>query len=93
MRVCSASVELSLPLCKHELYFSAQRQGFGQHVVSSQDQNGTFEVFNENQLSNQPSDHPRLTDGQWSTLPATSAKENEIKPGQWNSLGVCISMK
>lgn len=66
----------------------SQRQGFGQHVVSSQDQNGTFEVFNENQLSNQPSDHPRLTDGQWSTLPATSAKENEIKPGQWNSLGM-----
>ncbi|XP_078263236.1 mitotic checkpoint serine/threonine-protein kinase BUB1 beta [Rhinoraja longicauda] len=66
----------------------AQSQGFGRHVVSSQDQNGTFQVFNENQLCNQPADHPMLTDGQWCTLPATSAKENEIKPGHWNTLGV-----
>ncbi|XP_072121511.1 mitotic checkpoint serine/threonine-protein kinase BUB1 beta isoform X3 [Mobula birostris] len=62
-----------------------QSQGLGQHVVSTQEQQSTFTVFNENQLCNQPTDQLRLAERQWSTLPSTSAKENEIKPGRWNT--------
>ncbi|XP_051874357.1 mitotic checkpoint serine/threonine-protein kinase BUB1 beta [Pristis pectinata] len=66
----------------------SQSRGLGQHVVSTREQCGTFEVFNENQLCSQPTDQLRLTQGQWSTLPSTSAKENEIKPGHWNTSGM-----
>ncbi|XP_072896376.1 mitotic checkpoint serine/threonine-protein kinase BUB1 beta isoform X1 [Hemitrygon akajei] len=62
-----------------------QSQGLGQHVVSTREQQSTFTVFNENQLCNQPTDQLRLAERQWSTLPSTSAKENEIKPGRWNT--------
>ncbi|XP_067847347.1 mitotic checkpoint serine/threonine-protein kinase BUB1 beta [Heptranchias perlo] len=63
----------------------AQSQGLGLRVAPPQEQCGTFEVFNENRLGNQPVDQRSSTPGQWSTLPSTSAKENEIKPGTWNT--------
>uniref|UniRef100_UPI00398F312D mitotic checkpoint serine/threonine-protein kinase BUB1 beta n=1 Tax=Pristiophorus japonicus TaxID=55135 RepID=UPI00398F312D len=66
----------------------SQSQGLGRHVAPAQEQCGTFEVFNENRLHNQSADQPRSTERQWSALPSTSAKENEIKPGPWNTLGI-----
>ncbi|XP_069773227.1 mitotic checkpoint serine/threonine-protein kinase BUB1 beta isoform X2 [Narcine bancroftii] len=57
------------------------------HVVSIREQ-GTFEVFNENQLCNESADHLRFSEGHQTKLPSTSAKENEIKPARWNTSGM-----
>ncbi|XP_067895694.1 mitotic checkpoint serine/threonine-protein kinase BUB1 beta isoform X2 [Heterodontus francisci] len=68
----------------------SQSQGLGQQVAPTQEQCGTFEVFNENRLHDQPADQQRSREKQWSTLPSTSAKENEIVPGPWNASGIRI---
>ncbi|XP_041069750.1 mitotic checkpoint serine/threonine-protein kinase BUB1 beta [Carcharodon carcharias] len=66
----------------------SQNQGLGQNVAPAQEQGGRFEVFNENRLQTQPADQLRSTEGQWTVLPSTSAKENEIAPGPWNTSGI-----
>ncbi|XP_048456413.1 mitotic checkpoint serine/threonine-protein kinase BUB1 beta [Rhincodon typus] len=65
-------------------------QGLGHYVAPAQEQSGTFEVFNENRLDTQPVEQLRSTEKQWSTLPSTSAKENEIVPGPWNTSGMRV---
>ncbi|XP_078089583.1 mitotic checkpoint serine/threonine-protein kinase BUB1 beta isoform X2 [Mustelus asterias] len=68
----------------------SQNQGLGQNVVPAQAQCGSFEVFNENRLQTQPGHQPRSTERQLTALPSTSAKENEIAPGPWNTSGIRV---
>ncbi|XP_072425350.1 mitotic checkpoint serine/threonine-protein kinase BUB1 beta [Chiloscyllium punctatum] len=65
-------------------------QGLGHYVAPAQEQCGTFEVFNENRMGTQLVEELKSTEKQWSTLPSTSAKENEIVPGPWNTSGMRV---
>ncbi|GCB65991.1 mitotic checkpoint serine/threonine-protein kinase BUB1 beta [Scyliorhinus torazame] len=68
----------------------SQNQGLSHNVAPAQEQCGSFQVFNENRLQTQPADQPRSLERQWTTLPSTSAKENEIAPGPWNASGILV---
>ncbi|XP_007891382.2 mitotic checkpoint serine/threonine-protein kinase BUB1 beta [Callorhinchus milii] len=67
---------------------SSQKQGLQLHVPPPQQQGCSFKVFSEDGLSNPSRDQRMPAPQPQAALPSSTAKENELEPGPWNTARV-----